>query len=344
MLRPGAGRTLRILGAPLARLTSISYSLRDFAMKTVFIDGQEGTTGLKIRERLAGRTDFTLIEIDPAKRKDDAARRECLLSADIAILCLPDDASRKAYEWVREHKTRLIDTSTAHRVVPGWAYGLPELSPAHRDAIRGARFVANTGCHAAGFLLGIYPLVATGMLQTSYPFVVNSITGYSGGGKKLIAKYEQGDPEQLSGPQPYSLALQHKHLPEMQRIAGLDSPPAFMPIRGRFYKGMVVSTLVHMRLLARLTTPSALREQLASHYASEQFVRVLPFAPESELDEGGLSPLRCNDTNRADIFVFGNDDHALIAVCLDNLGKGASGAAIQNLNLMLGVPEDAGLQ
>jgi N-acetyl-gamma-glutamyl-phosphate reductase len=313
-------------------------------MKTVFIDGQEGTTGLKIRERLAGRTEFNLIEIDPAKRKDDAARRECLLNADIAILCLPDDASRKAYEWVHEHKTRLIDTSTAHRVTPGWAYGLPELSAAHRDAIRSARFVANPGCHATGFLLGIFPLVTTGMFQSSYPFVVNSITGYSGGGKQLIAKYEQGDSEQLSGPQPYSLALRHKHLPEMQRVAGLDSAPAFMPIRARFYKGMVVSTLVHMRLLARSTTPAALREQLASHYAGERFIRVLPFAAESELDAGGLSPLRCNDTNRADIFVFGHDDHALVAVCLDNLGKGASGAAIQNLNLMLGLPEDTGLE
>lgn len=313
-------------------------------MKTVFIDGQEGTTGLKIRERLAGRTDFRLLEIDPAKRKDDAARRELLRSADVALLCLPDDASRQAYEWVRESNTRLIDTSTAHRVQPGWAYGLPELSQVHRDAIRGARFVANPGCHATGFLIGIHPLVSAGLLPTSFPFVVTSLTGYSGGGKKLIAKYEQGDPERLSGPQPYSLALKHKHLPEMQRVAGLDQPPVFLPIRGRFYKGMVVSTLVPLRLLARPTTAPALREHLAAHYAGEPFIRVLPFGAESELDDGGLSPLGCNDTNRADVFVFGNDDQALIAVRLDNLGKGASGAAIQNLNLMLGVSEVAGLQ
>jgi len=313
-------------------------------MKTVFIDGQEGTTGLRIRERLAGRTDFELLEIDPAKRKDDAARRELLSRADVSILCLPDEASRQAYAWVHPHKTRLIDTSTAHRVAPGWAYGLPELSPAHRDAVRGARFVANPGCHATGFLIGVYPLVAGGLLPTSYPFVVHSLTGYSGGGKKLIAKYEQGDPEVLSGPQAYSLALKHKHLPEMQRVAGLEQAPAFLPIRGRFYNGMLVSTIVHLRLLARPTTASALREQLASHYASEPFIRVLPFASDAELDDGGLSPLGCNDTNRADIFVFGHDDLALIAVRLDNLGKGASGAAIQNLNLMLGVPEGTGLQ
>jgi N-acetyl-gamma-glutamyl-phosphate reductase len=317
---------------------------RNLAMKTVFIDGQEGTTGLKIRERLAGRTDFQLIEIDPAKRKDELARRELLLSADVAILCLPDDASRQAYQWVHEHDTRLIDTSTAHRVAPGWAYGLPELSAAHREAVRGARFVANPGCHATGFLIGVYPLVAAGLLPTSYPFVVNSLTGYSGGGKKLIAKYEQGDSTQLSGPQPYSLTLKHKHLPEMQRVAGLEQAPAFLPIRGPFYKGMVVSTLVHLRLLARPTTAAALREQLATHYANEPFIRVLPFAPDAELDDGGLSPLGCNDTNRADIFVFGHDDLALVAVRLDNLGKGASGAAIQNLNLMLGVSEETGLQ
>jgi N-acetyl-gamma-glutamyl-phosphate reductase len=313
-------------------------------MKTVFIDGQEGTTGLKIRERLAGRTDFKLLEIDPAKRKDDAARRECLLNADIAILCLPDDASRQAYEWVRDHNTRLIDTSTAHRVAPGWAYGLPELSPAHREAIRSARFVANPGCHATGFLLATYPLITTGAVQSSYPFVVNSVTGYSGGGKKLIAKYEQGDPNLLAGPQPYSLGLRHKHLPEMQRIAGLDLAPAFLPIRGRFYNGMIVSTIIQPRLLSRPTTPTVLREQFASYYAKERFIRVLPLAAESALDDGGFSPLGCNDTNRADVFVSGHDEQVFIGVRLDNLGKGASGAAVQNLNLMLGVPEENGLE
>jgi N-acetyl-gamma-glutamyl-phosphate reductase len=245
---------------------------------------------------------------------------------------------------VHDHNTRLIDTSTAHRVAPGWAYGLPELSPAHRDAIRSARFVANPGCHATGFLLGAYPVITAGLVQSSYPFVVHSLTGYSGGGKKLITKYEQGDQRLLAGPQPYSLGLRHKHLPEMQRIAGLDSAPAFLPVRSCFYNGMIVSTLLHLRLLSRPTTALGLRDQLATHYAGERFVRVLPLSAESELDEGGLSPLGCNDTNRADVFVSGHDEQAIIAVRLDNLGKGASGAAVQNLNLMLGVPEQTGLE
>jgi N-acetyl-gamma-glutamyl-phosphate reductase len=312
-------------------------------MQTVFIDGQEGTTGLQIRERLIGRTDFTLIEIEPSKRKDDTARRDCLLGSDIAILCLPDDASRQAYAWVRDHKTRLIDASTAHRTAPGWVYGLPELSAAHREAIRSARFVANPGCHATGFLLGLVPLIAAGVVPTSYPFVVNSVTGYSGGGKKLISKYENGDPQQFAGPRPYALGLRHKHLPEMQHVAGLDNPPGFLPVLGPIYQGMIVSTLLHTPLLSMPVAAADLHERLAAHYAGERFVRVMPFAASDYLDEGQLVPTECNHTNRADLFVFGHGEQAVIAVRLDNLGKGASGAAIQNLNLMLGRPEDAGL-
>ncbi len=312
-------------------------------MQSVFIDGQEGTTGLKIRERLAGRTDFTLIEIEPSKRKDDAARRDCLHSCDIAILCLPDEASRKAYEWVHDNQTRLIDTSTAHRTTPGWAYGLPELSRKHRNALREARYVANPGCHATGFLLGLFPLIAAGIVPTSYPFMVNSVTGYSGGGKKLISKYENGDPQLFAGPRPYALGLHHKHLPEMQHVAGLDNPPGFLPVLGPIYQGMIVSTLLHTRLLSRAATAADLREHLAEYYAGERFVHVMPFADDDALDEGQLVPTECNHTNRAEVFVFGHADQAIVCVRLDNLGKGASGAAVQNLNLMLGRPEDTGL-
>lgn len=312
-------------------------------MEKVFIDGQEGTTGLKIRERLVGRTDFELIEIDPLNRKDDSARRECLISASIAILCLPDDAAKRAVELVGHHPTRVIDASTAHRTAAGWVYGLPELSPAHRESIRRAQRVANPGCHATGFALGLYPLVNARILGTDYPIFANSLTGYSGGGKKVIAKVESVGAPSLWGMRPYALSLSHKHLPEMQHVLGLDYPPGFMPILGPFFQGMVVSTLLECRLLNRRMTARDLHAVLASHYAAEQFVRVMPFESAAFLDEGYLSPLECNETNRAEIFVFGHDTQALVAVRLDNLGKGASGAAVQSLNLMLDRPESMGL-
>jgi len=312
-------------------------------MQKVFIDGQEGTTGLKIRERLIGRTDFELIEIDPLKRKDESARSDCLAAANIAILCLPDEASRKAVEIVRDKTTRLIDTSTAHRVAPHWVYGLPELGSSQRDAIRNARFVANPGCHSTAFILGIYPLVKGGLLPKTYPVFAQSLTGYSGGGKKLIAKYENSEQPKIFDMRPYALGLMHKHVPEMQQVAGLDFPPGFLPVVGPFYNGMIVNTLLEARALARPYTARAVHEFLATHYAGESFVRVMPFESEAHLDGGFLSPLGCNETNRAEVFVFGHDSQILISVRLDNLGKGASGAAVQNLNLMLGTPESQGL-
>jgi N-acetyl-gamma-glutamyl-phosphate reductase len=312
-------------------------------MAKVFIDGQEGTTGLKIHERLVGRTDFELIEIDPLKRKEESARRDCLLAADLAILCLPDDASRQALEFVRDHATRLIDTSTAHRTASGWIYGLPELSAAQRDAIRNARFVANPGCHATGFILGLYPLVVAGILPKDYPIVSQSLTGYSGAGKKLIAKYEGGEWSASREMKPYALGLKHKHIPEMQQITGLDCAPGFTPVVGPFYQGMLVSTLLISRLLLRPMTARDLREVLAAYYDGQPFVRVMPFESEPFLEEGYLSPQACNGTNRAEVFVFGHESQTLVAVRLDNLGKGASGAAIQNLNLMLGNRESEGL-
>ncbi len=309
----------------------------------IFIDGQEGTTGLKIRERLVGRTDFELLEIDPAKRKDEAARRDCLSSADIAILCLPDEAARQAVEFVNRGATRLIDASTAHRVAAGWVYGLPELSSSHREAIRAARYVANPGCHATAFALGLYPLISSGILGKDYPIFSNSLTGYSGGGKRVIAKVESVGPASLWGMRPYALNLKHKHLPEMQHVLGLDFPPGFMPVLGPFYQGMIVSTLLETRLLSRRVAASDLHEILTAYYAGERFVRVMPLDAATFLDEGYLSPLECNDTNRAEVFVFGHESQVLIAVRLDNLGKGASGAAVQSLNLMLDRPEEMGL-
>ena len=312
-------------------------------MAKVFIDGQEGTTGLKIRERLVGRTDFELIEIDPLKRKVESDRRDCLRAADIAILCLPDEASRQAVELVRNEATRLIDTSTAHRVAAGWAYGLPELSPTHRNAIREARFVANPGCHATGFILGLFPLIHAGILGRDYPIVSQSLTGYSGAGKKLIARYEGGAWVTSREMRPYALGLKHKHIPEMMRYAGLDHPPGFTPVVGPFYNGMIVSTLLECRWLSRTMGARELREVLAAYYEGQLFVRVMPFDSEPFLDDGYLTPVACNETNRAEIFVFGHESQALVAVRLDNLGKGASGAAVQNLNLMLGIPEGEGL-
>lgn len=312
-------------------------------MQKVFIDGQEGTTGLKIRERLDGRNDFELIEIDPGKRKDESARRDCLAAADIAILCLPDDAARKAVELVRDTSTRLIDSSTAHRVAPGWVYGLPELGVSQRDAIRKAQYVANPGCHATAFILGVQPLVKTGILGKDYPVFAQSLTGYSGGGKKLIAKYENPDQPKISDMRPYALSLNHKHIPEMTKVSGLAHPPGLLPVVGPFYHGMVVSTLFESRALSRHKTAQQVHEFFQAHYEHERFIRVMPFASDTYLDGPYLPATGCNDTNRAEIFVFGNDTQVLVSVRLDNLGKGASGAAVQNLNLMLGAPEDQGL-
>ena len=312
-------------------------------MQKVFIDGQEGTTGLKIRERLNGRTDFELIEIDPAKRKDESARRDCLESADIAVLCLPDDAARRTVELVQGKSTRLIDSSTAHRVASGWIYGLPELGPSQRDAIKNARFIANPGCHATAFILGLYPLVKAGIVGKDYPVFTQSLTGYSGGGKKLIAKYEDPSQPKIFDMRPYALSLTHKHVPEMMQVVGLEFPPGLLPVVGPFYNGMIVSTFLESRALAQPHTARQIHETLSAHYDNERFVRVVPFESEAFLDAGYLSAIGCNETNRADIFVFGHDSQVLVAVRLDNLGKGASGAAVQNLNLMLGAPEGQGL-
>ncbi|MBE2215742.1 MAG: N-acetyl-gamma-glutamyl-phosphate reductase [Opitutaceae bacterium] len=309
----------------------------------IYVDGQEGTTGLQIHQRLAGRTDLELITIDPARRKDPAARADCLNAADVAFLCLPDAAAKEAVALLTNPRTVVIDASTAHRTDPGWAYGLPELGAAYRERIRTSTRIANTGCHAAAFILGVAPLVGAGLIPPSFPLSAFSITGYSGGGKKMIADYENAPKPALSSPRPYALGLAHKHLPEMRAHAGLTVAPVFNPVVAAFYQGLAVTVPLALTQLPGKPTPADLHATLARAYAGERFVRVLPLGDESILDGGCLDVQACNGTNRADVMVFGHAEQAVVIVRLDNLGKGASGAAVQCMNLRLGLDEATGL-
>lgn len=315
-------------------------------MYQVFVDGQEGTTGLQIKERLERHPEVTLLEIDPARRKDRDERQRLLNEADVAFLCLPDAAARESAGLCTSGSTRLIDASTAHRVDPDWAYGLPELSPVQRAAIASSKRVANPGCHATGFNLLVRPLVDAGVLPAGTALSCQSLTGYSGGGKGLIERYEQADEatrQRLQGPSHYALSLAHKHLPEMQALTGLTAPPVFTPLVGPYYKGMVVTVPLHAWQLASVRTAQALHAELANYYAGSRFVTVQPFSADGQVDGGFLDPQGANDTNENQIFVFGDDERILLLSRLDNLGKGASGAAVQNMNIMLGLPEELGL-
>jgi N-acetyl-gamma-glutamyl-phosphate reductase len=313
-------------------------------MKTrIFVDGQEGTTGLQIHQRLAGRPDLELITIDPARRKDPAARAECLNAADVAFLCLPDAAAKEAVALLTNPRTVVIDASTAHRTDPGWAYGLPELGADYRAKIRASNRIANTGCHAAAFLLAVRPLVAVGVLPADFPVSAFSITGYSGGGKKMIADYENDSAPALRSPRPYALGLTHKHLPEMGVHSGLAAAPIFNPVVANFYQGMAVTVPLPLLRLPGAPEPADVHAVLARAYAGERFVRVLPLGEESALDGGFLDVQACNGTNRADVMVFGRAEQAVVITRLDNLGKGASGAAVQCMNLRLGLDEGLGL-
>ncbi len=312
----------------------------------VFVDGQEGTTGLRIHEHLAARADVEVLRIDGEKRKDVAERTRLLNAADLVFLCLPDAASREAVALVHNDRTKVIDASTAFRTDPAWAYGLPELNAALRHKIRLAPRIANPGCHATAFLLPVAPLVAAGIVSAQAVLTCFSITGYSGAGKKMIAAYEAPDaPLKFKSPRHYALKLTHKHLPEMQLLAGLAHPPLFTPVICNTHSGLVVETFLPPAVLAQKLTPAQLRDMLAAHYAGEPFVRVMPFDPQAAqgLDEGFLDLTACNGTNRADLFVFGHDDHIVLLSRLDNLGKGASGAAVQCMNLALGFEEGSGL-
>ena len=306
---------------------------------TVFIDGKEGTTGLRIFDRLAERGEFSLLTLPEEKRKDADARREAIHAADIAILCLPDAAAREAVTLVTNPATRIIDASTAHRTSPGWDYGFAELSPRHRAAIQASRRVANPGCHASGFIAIVYPLVACGLLPPDALLSCHSITGYSGGGKKMIAQYEAPDrPAELDSPRQYGLSQTHKHLPEMQKLCGLAYAPIFNPIVADFYKGMAVSVPLHSAWVGGRSAEEV-RQALAAHYEGQALVHV---APEVVCD-GMLASNPLAGTNEMELCVCGNAERMTVVARFDNLGKGASGAAVQNMNLMLGFAEKAGL-
>lgn len=308
----------------------------------IYVDGQEGTTGLRIHEYLARRTDIEILKIDPDQRKDLAERQRLLNAADIVFLCLPDAASREAVALIENATTRVIDASTAFRTDPTWAYGLPELSKAQRQKIRTSKRVAVPGCHATAFILPVYPLVQLGIISPETTLTCFSLTGYSGGGKKMIAEYEDpAAPAMLKAPRHYGLKLAHKHLPEMQFITGLKNPPVFTPVVCNVHSGLAVETFLPVAQLARKVSPAMIHATLTAHYAGEQFVRVMPLT--SEPEGGFLDITACNNTNRADIFVFGHETQIVLLAREDNLGKGASGAAVQCLNLMLGVAENTGL-
>jgi N-acetyl-gamma-glutamyl-phosphate reductase len=311
----------------------------------VFVDGQEGTTGLRIHEMLAGRDDVEVLRIDPDRRKDTAERERLLNAADVAFLCLPDTAAREAAALVSNPHTCLIDASTAHRTAPGWAFGLPELAPGQREAIRTSKRIANPGCHASAFILLLRPLVDAGVIDVSAALSATSITGYSGGGKAMIAQYEaQPADALLSSPRPYALGLAHKHLPEMKAHTGLHIAPVFMPIVGPFSQGLTVSVPLHRsQQKGSGLGVAGLRAELAERYAEERFVRVMT-GDDAELGPGGFFDVQgCNGTNRVDLFVFGHDGQAVLMARLDNLGKGASGAAVQSMNIHLGLDEGLGL-
>jgi len=314
-------------------------------MPTVFIDGHEGTTGLKIRERLAGRTDIAVSEIPSEDRKNNEVKKCYLDGADIVIICLPDTAAKESVALIGNPSTRVIDASTAHRVAEGWVYGMAELDKGQRERIRGASRVTNPGCYATGFIAALRPLIAAGVVPADYPVTCCATSGYSGAGKKLIQVYSENraPADKLRAPRPYAMALGHKHVPEMQKLAGLAHPPLFMPIVGDFYQGMTVHVPLLTRLLPGRSGPAAIHETLAAHYAGERFVRVMPLGDDSVLDNGFLAAMACNETNRMDLFVFGHAEQVQVVAVLDNLGKGASGAAVQNLNIMLGLDESAGL-
>lgn len=313
----------------------------------VFIDGEAGTTGLQIRQRLAVRRDLDLVSIDPARRKDPAARRELLNRADLVILCLPDDGAREAVTMIESNTVRVIDASTAHRTAPDWVYGFPEVSKAQRQAIAEARRVANPGCYPTGFIALVRPLVDAGLLPRDWPVTVNAVSGYSGGGRRMIAEFEdESAPNHTRVPyRIYGLTLAHKHVPEMQQHTGLAHRPLFAPAVGRYAQGMIVEVPLP---LAALTGGGGVRladlhAVLARAYEGETFIEVASLAETRALDT--LDPEGLNGTNRMKLYVFGSDEahQARLVALLDNLGKGASGAAVQNMNLMLGLPETAGL-
>ena len=307
-------------------------------MIKVFIDGGAGTTGLKIVERMQAREDVALITLDEEHRKDPVSRKEAIHAADAVFLCLPDDAAKEAAVLAEGAKAVVIDASTAHRTAEGWAYGFPELSPAHRAAIQNSKRIANPGCYASGFISLVYPLIAHGIAAKDYPFVCHAVSGYTGAGKKGIAQYEAEERDRsLDSPRLYALGLHHKHLPEMQKVCALSHPPVFTPYIYDFPCGMTVHVPLYRSLLQKKLTVGEMEEVFREHYAGCRFVKV------AKEETGFLAANTLEGTNLLEIFVNGNDEQLLLSARLDNLGKGASGAAVQNMNIALGLDEGLSL-
>ena len=315
----------------------------------IFIDGSEGTTGLRIHERFAQRDDIELLTISGELRKDREERARLINQSDSTFLCLPDEAAKESVALVENDQVRIIDTSTAHRTDEGWAYGFPELSTAHRKQIKEGKRVAVPGCHATGFISLAYPLVSSGILAPDYPVSAFSLTGYSGGGKKMIAQYEDAErPGECDAPREYALSQQHKHLKEMKAVTGLSREPLFSPIVADYYSGMVVTLPIYMESLQKISlkkisSPEELCRFFEEFYAGEAFVKVMPFGAESELTGTMMAGNGCSGWDGLKIYISGNKDRVVLNAQFDNLGKGASGAAIQCLNIMLGCEESKGL-
>ena len=311
----------------------------------VFIDGAAGTTGLEIRERLAGRDDLSLVQLAEAQRKDARARAGALNEADLVILCLPDEAAREAVALIENPDVRVIDASTAHRTAPGWAYGFAELEPGQRAKIASAKRVTNPGCYPTGFLALVAPLTRAGIVPADFPLTVNAVSGYSGGGKAMIGEFEdKSSPAYVETVvRAYGLTLAHKHVPEMQMYAKLAHPPVFAPSVGRFYRGMLVEVPLPLWALPGKPATYRIHETLADAYRGEALVDVASL--EDAMLQKTLDAEMLKFTNGMKLFVFGNDKtgQVRLVALLDNLGKGASGAAVQNLNIMLGLPETTGL-
>ncbi len=311
--------------------------------KKVFIDGSEGTTGLRIYERFEAREDIELLKISPELRKDAGERKRLINASDITFLCLPDAAAIEAVAMLENDHTCIIDTSTAHRTAEGWAYGFAELSPIHREAIKNGKKIAVPGCHATGLISLLYPLIAGKILTQDYPVAAFSMTGYSGGGKKMIAQYEAADRDiSLNAPREYALSQQHKHLKEMKAVTGITRLPLFSPIVADYYSGMVVSLPIYTDLMEQQMMPEQLQKFFADYYAGEPFIKVMPLGAEAE-SAGFLSGNVCSGWDGLRIYVTGNEERVVVSSQFDNLGKGASGAAVQCMNILLGCDESKGL-
>ena len=312
----------------------------------VYIDGSEGTTGLRINERFANRDDIEILSIPSELRKDPEERRKYINASDITFLCLPDSAAIEAVSLIDKDNdhTIIIDASTAHRTNEDWAYGLPELGPEFREKIKNSHRIAVPGCYASGFMMMVYPLVKMGVIATDYPVFVTALSGYSGAGKKAIALYESDEKtEDLYAPREYALSQQHKHLPEMKAVSGLEFTPMFNPIICDYFSGMVVSVPLQTRMLDKKVTAEKVHEMYAKHYEGAKLVEVMPLMSADEQKAFFLASNTLSGLNKMQIFVFGNDEQILLCSRLDNLGKGASGAAVQCLNIMMGIDETTGL-